>query len=127
MCGHVSDENLGRKRHPVLVHRLLANGPLRFSELSDAVEPITNSVLSHSLVDFRRRDLVERTLVDDQPAEVECALTERGAVARISIGSMGSGDGPTSGRPGPRNRSRVRVVPARDGDEAPDGDGVRSL
>lgn len=69
---------IGNKWHPVIVHRLLVDGPLRFNELADAVGAITNKVLSNSLTDLQEKDLVERTVVDDQPVEVEYALTERG-------------------------------------------------
>lgn len=72
-------EVIGRKWHPVIVHRLLAAGPLRFNELADEVGAITNKVLSDSLGDLEGKGLVERTVVNDRPVEVEYALTERGA------------------------------------------------
>lgn len=71
-------EVIGRKWHPVIVHRLLNQGPLRFNELAEQVGTITNKVLTNSLKDLQRKDLVERTVVNDQPVEVEYALTERG-------------------------------------------------
>lgn len=69
---------IGSKWHPVIVQRLLDAGPLRFTELGDAVGPITNKVLSNSLKDLGEKGLVERTVVDDRPVAVEYALTERG-------------------------------------------------
>lgn len=71
-------EVIGRKWHPVIIHRLLQDGPLRFNELVDGVGAITNKVLTNSLKDLQEKDLVERTVVNDQPVEVEYALTERG-------------------------------------------------
>ncbi|MFB6302599.1 MAG: winged helix-turn-helix transcriptional regulator [Haloferacaceae archaeon] len=79
---------IGKKWHPVIVDRLLTNGPLRFSELSDEVGPITNKVLSNSLKDLQGKDLVERTVVNDQPVEVEYALTERGRSLESVIESL---------------------------------------
>lgn len=71
-------EVIGNKWHPVIIHRLLNDGPLRFNELSEEVGPITNKVLSNSLKDLQGKDIVERTIVNEQPVAVEYALTERG-------------------------------------------------
>lgn len=71
-------EVIGRKWHPVIIHRLLNDGPLRFNELANEVGAITNKVLTSSLKDLQEKDLVERTVVNDQPVQVEYALTERG-------------------------------------------------
>ena len=71
-------EVIGNKWHPVIVHRLLEGGPLRFNELSEEVGPITNKVLSNSLKDLGEKGLVDRTIVNEQPVEVEYELTDRG-------------------------------------------------
>jgi len=71
-------EVIGNKWHPVIVHRLLDHGPLRFNELSEEVGPITNKVLSNSLKDLGEKGLVDRTIVNEQPVEVEYKLTELG-------------------------------------------------
>lgn len=69
---------IGNKWHPVIVHRLLDRGSLRFNELSSDVGSITNKVLSESLDDLQEKGLVERTVVNEKPVRVEYALTERG-------------------------------------------------
>lgn len=79
---------IGRKWHPVIIHRLLKTGPLRFNELADEVGAITNKVLANSLKDLQEKDLVERTVVNDQPIEVEYALTERGQSLETVIDSL---------------------------------------
>lgn len=71
-------EVIGRKWHPVIIHRLLDHGPRRFNELAEEVGTITNKVLTNSLKDLQQKGLVERTVVNDQPVEVEYALTARG-------------------------------------------------
>ena len=71
-------EVIGNKWHPVIVQRLLENGPLRFNDLSGAVGPITNKVLSNSLKDLGEKGLVNRTIINEQPVEVEYELTGRG-------------------------------------------------
>lgn len=71
-------EVIGKKWHPVIIHRLLTEGPLRFNELADSVGPITNKVLSNALKDLQSKTLVDRTIINDQPVEVEYALTDHG-------------------------------------------------
>lgn len=79
---------IGNKWHPVIIHRLLNHGPLRFNELSEEVGAITNKVLSNSLKDLQKKELVERTIVNEQPVEVEYALTERGQSLDTVIESL---------------------------------------
>ncbi|MFB6304150.1 MAG: winged helix-turn-helix transcriptional regulator [Haloferacaceae archaeon] len=81
-------EAIGRKWHPVIVHRLLSRGPLRFNELADGVEGLTNKVLSESLEDLADNGLVERRVVEEKPVAVEYALTERGASLRPVVEAL---------------------------------------
>lgn len=79
---------IGNKWHPVIIHRLLNDGPLRFNELAESVGTITNKVLSNSLKNLQEKALVERTIVNEQPVEVEYALTERGQSLESVINSL---------------------------------------
>jgi DNA-binding HxlR family transcriptional regulator len=69
---------LGRKWHPVIVHRLLAEGPQGFNALKKAVDGVSSKVLSDSLDDLEGHGLVEREIVSEKPFRVEYSLTERG-------------------------------------------------
>lgn len=69
---------LGRKWHPVIIHRLLEHGPLAFGELEESIEGISGKVLSESLTDLEEKGLVERTVVDTKPVGVEYSLTRHG-------------------------------------------------
>lgn len=69
---------LGRKWHPVIVQRLIDHGPLRFAELDDRIHGISGKVLSESLTDLQEKGLVERTVVEGKPVEVEYSLTPHG-------------------------------------------------
>ncbi|PSP55099.1 transcriptional regulator [Halobacteriales archaeon QS_1_67_19] len=71
-------EVVGNKWHPVIVHRLLNDGPLRFNELSEEIGGITNKVLSDSLDDLETKGIVDREVVNDKPVRVAYSLTERG-------------------------------------------------
>ena len=69
---------IGKKWHPVIVHRLLENGPLGFNALKEEVDGISSKVLSDSLEDLEEKRLVDREIVSEKPFRVEYSLTERG-------------------------------------------------
>jgi DNA-binding HxlR family transcriptional regulator len=69
---------IGKKWHPVIVHRLLQNGPLGFNALKAEVDGISSKVLSDSLSDLEEANLVEREIISEKPFRVEYSLTPRG-------------------------------------------------
>lgn len=69
---------IGKKWHPVIIHRLLENGPLGFNDLKNSVDGISSKVLSDSLEDLEEKQLVDRTILSDKPFRVEYSLTEHG-------------------------------------------------
>jgi DNA-binding HxlR family transcriptional regulator len=75
---HGVQELLGRKWQPVLVYRLLEDGPSGFSELKRSVDGISAKMLSESLADLEAAEIVTRTQVSEHPVRVEYALTECG-------------------------------------------------
>lgn len=81
-------EVIGKKWHPVIVHRLLAHNALRFNELNEEIDSITNKMLSQSLEDLEEKNLVNREIVNEKPVAVEYALTERGRSLKPVIESL---------------------------------------
>lgn len=69
---------LGRKWHPVIIHRLSNHGPLAFGELEGRIQGISGKVLSESLDDLEEKGLVNRSVVDAKPVRVEYSLTPHG-------------------------------------------------
>ncbi|WP_435362297.1 winged helix-turn-helix transcriptional regulator [Haloarchaeobius sp. DFWS5] len=69
---------IGKKWHPVIVHRLLSNGPQGFNDLKNDVDGISSKVLSDSLDDLAEKTLVERTVISEKPFRVRYSLTDRG-------------------------------------------------
>lgn len=69
---------LGRKWHPVIIHRLSEHGPLAFSEIEARIQGISGKVLSESLTDLEEKELVDRTVDDGKPVQVEYSLTRHG-------------------------------------------------
>ena len=79
---------IGRKWHPVIVSRLLEDGPLGFSRIESEVDGLSDTVLSTSLDDLQEKGVVERRIVSDRPLRVEYALTERGASLEPVLDAM---------------------------------------
>lgn len=69
---------LGRKWHPVIIHRLSEHGPLAFGELQTRIQGISGKVLSESLTDLEGKGLVNRSVDDGKPVRVEYSLTPHG-------------------------------------------------
>lgn len=79
---------LGRKWHPVIVHRLLEHDPLGFGELEERIQGISGKVLSESLTDLEEKGLVERTVIDAKPVSVEYSLTSQGQALADAIDEL---------------------------------------
>lgn len=79
---------IGKKWHPVIIHRLLDHGPLGFNALKDEIDSISSTVLSNSLEDLEDNGLVNRAIVSEKPFRVEYSLTEQGASLEPIIKAM---------------------------------------
>ncbi|WP_254524732.1 winged helix-turn-helix transcriptional regulator [Natrinema caseinilyticum] len=79
---------IGKKWHPVIVHRLLERGPLGFNALKAEIDDISATVLSSSLEDLSENGLVNRAIVSEKPFRVEYSLTEHGASLEPVIEAM---------------------------------------
>lgn len=79
---------IGKKWHPVIIHRLLQSGPSGFNELKADVDGISSKVLSDSLADLQDNGLVDREVVNEQPFRVQYSLTERGGSLEPVISEM---------------------------------------
>lgn len=79
---------LGRKWHPVIVHRLLEDDPLGFGVLESRIQGISGKVLSESLTDLEEKGLVDRTVVDEKPVSVEYSLSPHGRALADAIDEL---------------------------------------
>jgi len=57
-----------KKWHPVIVHRLLENGPLGFNALKREVDGISAKVLTDSLDDLEKHGIVIREEISKKPS-----------------------------------------------------------
>lgn len=85
-------EIIGKKWHPVIVHRLLTNGPSGFNVLKQAVNDIFSNVLSNNLEDLEEKELVNREIINEKPFRVEYSLTGRGENLAPIIKAMSDWD-----------------------------------
>ncbi len=69
---------IGKKWHPVIIHRLLEHGPSGFNELKENVDGISSKVLSESLDDLGEKQLVNREIISEKPVRVQYSLTHHG-------------------------------------------------
>lgn len=69
---------LCKKWHPVILHRLMSEGPMGFNALKAEVDGISSKVLSDNLEDLGDYGLVSREVVSEKPFRVEYSLTDRG-------------------------------------------------
>ena len=79
---------IGKKWHPVIIHRLIESGPLGFNALKEEVDGISSKVLSDSLEDLEEKSLVDRTIVSEKPFRVEYSLTPLGESIEPVIEAM---------------------------------------
>lgn len=74
----VTSQLLGRKWHPVILHRL-STEPMGFNKLQREANGISAKVLSTSLEDLQDKNLVQKETLDDQPPKkTRYSLTELG-------------------------------------------------
>lgn len=78
---------ISKKWHPLIVQALLADGPLRFSELQDRLG-VSAKVLTDSLEDLVESGLARRIEVSQSPLRVEYELTSHGRDLRPVIEAL---------------------------------------
>ncbi len=83
-----AQEVLGRKWNPIILHRLLVEGPMRFNDLQRSVGDVSAKVLSESLDHLEETGVVDRRLVSERPVRVEYATTDRGAALAPAITTL---------------------------------------
>ncbi len=72
-----------------LIVRELLHGPLRFTQLKEALPGISAHTLTHRLKGFERHGLVTRTAYAETPPRVVYALTPLGEELRDVLAAMG--------------------------------------
>ncbi len=66
------------KRWTALILKVLMEKPLRFSELAEQLDVISDRVLSERLKELEQEGIVERRVLPEPPIRVEYSLTPKG-------------------------------------------------
>ena len=75
---HEAVELIGRRWTGAIVAVLLDHGPLRFSEIAQAVPELSDRLLSERMKELEGRGLVARNVEDGPPVRVTYELTPMG-------------------------------------------------
>src|SRR3954451_21469511 len=75
---HEAVELIGRRWTGAIVPVLLDAGPLRFSEIAQAVPALSDRLLSERVKELEARGIVERRVGGASPSRVEYELTPMG-------------------------------------------------
>ena len=87
---HEAVELVGKRWTGAIVAVLLAGGPMRFSEVAQAVPQLSDRLLSERVKELEARGVVERTVHPGTPARVEYALTEMGRALAPALDELGT-------------------------------------
>ena len=74
---HEAVELVGRRWTGAIL-RVLMDGPLRFSEVAQAVPELSDRLLSERMKELEARGIVERTVLPGPPVRVEYSLSQMG-------------------------------------------------
>jgi DNA-binding HxlR family transcriptional regulator len=74
---HEAVELIGRRWTGAIL-RVLMDGPLRFSEIAQAVPELSDRLLSERMKELEARGIVERTVIPGPPLRVEYELSRMG-------------------------------------------------
>lgn len=66
------------KRWTGLILKVLMNGPLRFNELAEKLDVVSDRILSERLKELEAELVVERRVFPESPVRVEYRLTDKG-------------------------------------------------
>jgi DNA-binding HxlR family transcriptional regulator len=74
---HEAVELVGRRWTGAIL-RVLMDGPLRFSEIAQAIPELSDRLLSERMKELERRGIVQRTVFPGPPLRVEYELSKMG-------------------------------------------------
>ncbi len=75
---HEAVELIGKRWSGAIIVVLIDGGPLRFSEIAQAIPQLSDRLLSERMKELEARGIVERRVHPESPARVEYALTDMG-------------------------------------------------
>ena len=86
---HEAVELVGKRWTGAIVAVLIEGGPMRFSEIAQAVPQLSDRLLSERMKELESRGLVERREYVGTPARVEYELTDAGRDLERALRELG--------------------------------------
>ena len=86
---HDAVELIGRRWSGAIIEVLRRHGPLRFSEIAQAIPGLSDRLLSERVKELERRGLVRRDVEDGPPVRVTYALTDMGRALEPALAELG--------------------------------------
>ena len=79
-CPHLHEavELIGKRWSGAIIVVLLEAGPMRFSEIAQAIPQLSDRLLSERMKELEARGIVDRHVHHESPVRVEYELTEMG-------------------------------------------------
>ena len=87
---HRAVELVGKRWTGAILMVLIDQGPLRFSEITQAVPELSDRLLSERMKELEAEGIVERRVIDDTPVRVEYALTVKGHALEPAVRALKS-------------------------------------
>src|SRR5487761_2777844 len=84
---HEAVELVGRRWTGAIIH-VLMEGPMRFSEVAQAVPELSDRLLSERMKELEARGIVERTVHPGPPLRVEYELSKMGQELRPALNQI---------------------------------------
>src|SRR4051794_4913914 len=85
---HEAVELVGKRWTGAILAVLLQGGPMRFSEIAQAVPDLSDRLLSERVKELEKRGLVERRVGGASPSRVEYELTPMGRDLAPALGEL---------------------------------------
>src|ERR671928_1440517 len=84
---HEAVELVGRRWTGAIL-RVLMDGPLRFSEVAQAVPELSDRLLSERMKELERRGMVKRRVISGPPLRVEYSLSRMGRELEPALSAL---------------------------------------
>ncbi len=84
---HEAVELVGRRWTGAIL-RVLMDGPLRFSEIAQAVPELSDRLLSERMKELEARGIVERRVISGPPVRVEYGLSQMGSELEPALSEL---------------------------------------
>ncbi|HWE11159.1 MAG TPA: helix-turn-helix domain-containing protein [Solirubrobacteraceae bacterium] len=86
---HEAVELVGRRWTGAIL-RVLMDGPLRFSEIAQAIPELSDRLLSERMKELEARGMVQRTVIPGPPLRVQYELSQMGSELEPALSELQS-------------------------------------